>query len=225
MTIQHADLPDSQLHEPKGVVAASEGDVYVANGSGSGVWKAPEIAGQAASTSGQVPVSTGGGVNWVDAYSNMSVSRLIDGESAAVAQNPSGLGIPLQIEFGPAIDAGEVVLSATGALTFVDGGTYRVKVNTQLGRTGGSGTSELYLRALVNGVQAGRSVAFKLDDSNVLLNFVDEAWLTLPSGTVVTYEIVRDTTGNNSGGALQATPAVSGWNASPSAAIRVEKFV
>lgn len=35
----HKDLPDSELHEPKGVISASVGDVYVANGSGSGKWK------------------------------------------------------------------------------------------------------------------------------------------------------------------------------------------
>lgn len=37
--IQHAVIPDAFLHEPKGVVAAGSGSVYVANGSGSGVWK------------------------------------------------------------------------------------------------------------------------------------------------------------------------------------------
>lgn len=37
--IQHRDIPDAQLHEPKGVAAASTGYVYVANGVGSGTWK------------------------------------------------------------------------------------------------------------------------------------------------------------------------------------------
>lgn len=34
----HKDLTGADLHEPKGVAAASSGQVYVANGSGSGVW-------------------------------------------------------------------------------------------------------------------------------------------------------------------------------------------
>jgi hypothetical protein len=34
----HKDLTGSDLHEPKGVASASAGQVYVANGSGSGVW-------------------------------------------------------------------------------------------------------------------------------------------------------------------------------------------
>lgn len=36
--IQHADLPEQYLHEPKGAKTASAGTVYVANGSGSGAF-------------------------------------------------------------------------------------------------------------------------------------------------------------------------------------------
>ena len=41
--LQHKDLPESQLHEPKGASTASSGEIYVANGSGSGVWTSPPI--------------------------------------------------------------------------------------------------------------------------------------------------------------------------------------
>jgi hypothetical protein len=34
----HKDLTGTDLHEPKGVATASSGQVYVANGSGSGAW-------------------------------------------------------------------------------------------------------------------------------------------------------------------------------------------
>lgn len=37
----HKDLPDSELHEPKGVASASAGTVYIADGSGSGSWSTP----------------------------------------------------------------------------------------------------------------------------------------------------------------------------------------
>lgn len=36
--LQHKDLPESQLHEPKGVSTATSGQIYIANGSGSGAW-------------------------------------------------------------------------------------------------------------------------------------------------------------------------------------------
>ena len=38
MTIQHNLITGSDLHEPKGVAAAANKTVYVANGSGSGAW-------------------------------------------------------------------------------------------------------------------------------------------------------------------------------------------
>lgn len=38
MATEHASLTDPELHEPKGVAAASSGQLYVANGAGSGAW-------------------------------------------------------------------------------------------------------------------------------------------------------------------------------------------
>lgn len=37
--VLHKTLPDSELHEPKGVVSAANGMVYTATGQGSGNWK------------------------------------------------------------------------------------------------------------------------------------------------------------------------------------------
>jgi hypothetical protein len=37
--VQHSALTDPELHEPKGASTATAGQVYVANGSGSGTWK------------------------------------------------------------------------------------------------------------------------------------------------------------------------------------------
>lgn len=38
-TVQHKDIVDPNIHEPKGIGLASVDQVYVANGLGSGVWK------------------------------------------------------------------------------------------------------------------------------------------------------------------------------------------
>lgn len=40
----HASLTGADLHEPKGAASAASGQVYVANGSGSGVWTTPKIS-------------------------------------------------------------------------------------------------------------------------------------------------------------------------------------
>jgi hypothetical protein len=39
MAIQHSNIPDAQLHEPKGVASAALNTSYFADGSGSGDWK------------------------------------------------------------------------------------------------------------------------------------------------------------------------------------------
>jgi len=41
MTIQHNIITDPDIHEPKGVAAATSGKVYISNGSGSGAWTYP----------------------------------------------------------------------------------------------------------------------------------------------------------------------------------------
>lgn len=40
----HSTLTGADLHEPKGVASAASGQVYVANGSGSGVWTTKPIS-------------------------------------------------------------------------------------------------------------------------------------------------------------------------------------
>jgi hypothetical protein len=39
MTIEHKDIPNANLHEPKGVSTAADNTTYVADGLGSGAWK------------------------------------------------------------------------------------------------------------------------------------------------------------------------------------------
>lgn len=42
--MQHADITDTEgLHEPKGASTATSGQVYVADGAGSGAWTDPTI--------------------------------------------------------------------------------------------------------------------------------------------------------------------------------------
>ena len=43
VNVRHRTLTGADLHEPKGADTASSEDVYVANGSGSGVWKGQSL--------------------------------------------------------------------------------------------------------------------------------------------------------------------------------------
>lgn len=41
--IEHADIPNQHLHEPKDISSASSGEVYTADGIGGGSWEVPSI--------------------------------------------------------------------------------------------------------------------------------------------------------------------------------------
>jgi hypothetical protein len=41
--VEHSAITDPNIHEPKGVAAATSGQIYVANGSGSGSWVTPTL--------------------------------------------------------------------------------------------------------------------------------------------------------------------------------------
>lgn len=43
--IEHVDIADPQIHEPKGVAAANANEVYIADGAGSGSYDIPEVLG------------------------------------------------------------------------------------------------------------------------------------------------------------------------------------
>lgn len=163
----------------------------------------------------------------------MAIERLYDGESALLTQQPSALDTAQYIQFGsvfgsPSDPIQTLAQGGDGEASILrinKAGTYRLKTAIQYGRETSSGTAILNFRVLVNGVQAGRSINQRLRNSNETSIFTDEAWLTLPSGIDVTYEVIRDSTGDNSGGLIAGTTSGStGWNAAPSCALRVERW-
>lgn len=97
--MEHKNIPNDGLHEPKDIVFANAGEVYVADGSGSGSWSQPPLPGQDTALQGQVPVATGSGsISWdyqpggwavyVDTGSNL----VVDSTGVAVTVDGAGAG-------------------------------------------------------------------------------------------------------------------------------------
>lgn len=103
MTIQHKNITEADLHEPKGVSLATSNTVYVANGTGSGTWKKPNPPSLAGLTSngvaGQlVGVDGTGNFKLVSAphghiyFYNLGTPSTITYPSTATKVNPATTG-------------------------------------------------------------------------------------------------------------------------------------
>lgn len=63
--MEHRNIPNDGLHEPKDIVFATAGQVYVSDGNGSGTWRTPPTAGIDTALQGQVYMANGsGGGSW-----------------------------------------------------------------------------------------------------------------------------------------------------------------
>lgn len=144
--IQHAVIPDIYLHEPKGIVSAGPGTMYVSNGAGSGGWQ------KADSTNLKDLFGDGGNANLVPvtngtngfvfkgraAYGQMSITNntnnfaLVAATDATLNTNTdyvlyTGTGAPWTasgIEFATSF--------ATDRLTTTIAGVYRLSVYASL---------------------------------------------------------------------------------------------
>jgi len=89
MTIEHSIITDPNIHEPKGVAAASSGKVYVANGAGSGTWALANPKGSDTAVIRTSPISDGaGGLEWK--HNPGSVHGEIYLAAASVSVGPTG---------------------------------------------------------------------------------------------------------------------------------------
>lgn len=231
MTIQHRDIPDAQLHEPKGVSTASSGQVYTSDGAGSGSWQLPQLQGQDAANATFIPTSNGtGGVIWKspETLEEESTSEVVlAAYSDLLVQNPSGLDVPKQVQFGPAQNAttDPVRIDALGKLIVNQRGTYDIKVALQYGRANNTGTSIMLFRAVLNGNQIGRTVMAHIDQNADVMPLNDFQRVTLLPGDELVYEIMRDSSGTDDGGLYGLNPALGSWDDSPSAYLAVTRIV
>lgn len=148
--------------------------------------------------------------------------------SLATSQDPVGLDTPLQVEFGPAQgDASwPAILDATGKTTIQKAGTYSFNTLLTLGRLGLGGTSIMFVRYLVNGVQVGGSGFVELDTERLVIPLTfNSPPLKLKAGDYLTLEIVRDSSGVDAGGLKQATPTLSDWNPSSCAITYMSRII
>ena len=169
--------------------------------------------------------------SYVKTTFDLAVTNVLSGFSTS-NQEPSGLDIALQVEFGAAQNTGRdpVMLAADGTITFNQTGLYLINVfaNFERQHIFSVSPSITAWRALLDGSQIGATKAvlqFAKYPQGQGIMFPYE--LTVPitietAGTVLTYEIMRDSSGTDAGG-LYIHTILGGWSNVPSASIDIFK--
>ena len=123
-TVEHKDITDANLHEPKGVAAAAAGKVYVSDGAGSGTWDFAKPPGTLAAPAGQVYVSDGAGGGSYQTLTPESTYGEMYIQSNAVATTISTVSTLTKITAGLAAGPLDGVTFSTDHLVIVESGKY-----------------------------------------------------------------------------------------------------
>ena len=204
--MEHKDIPDAQLHQIKGAVSASSGQVPIATGSGTAAF---------------------GFLDWSQVANKPTASGYESKLSSfsSVNQNPSAVNTPLQITFGSAQSTADVSISSAGVITFNTSGNYLIDIFLRFGRSTSTGNAILLNRILKNGAQILNSNGVILSAATQTIPFSAAIPLTMAAGDTMTMEVARDSAGTNDGGLFAVSPTIAGWNIVPSATVVVNKFV
>ena len=156
--------------------------------------------------------------------SQLNVVEVLNGYST-VNQLPSGLNSPLQVTFGGAQNSSSdpVMIDSLGNITFNEDGFYIVNGYGSVERQGSSGgVSILLFRGLLNGTQFTSTKGFHLDTPSLPSPYEVTFPFQANAGDILTFEIMRDSSGNNNGG-LYPHINSGGWSNVPSSQIVVWK--
>jgi len=139
-------------------------------------------------------------------------------------QSPSG-NTALQVEFGADNQSVNVEILSSGNISFVTAGNYLVNTFISVAKEGVSGNVSVFaFRALINGVQVGDPKVFKIIEAGLLTPYELTVPIVAAQGDILTYEIMRDSSGNDSG-RLEGTTLLGWVGNTPSAQIEVWKNV
>jgi len=139
-------------------------------------------------------------------------------------QSPLGR-TALKVEFGATQTSTNVEIISSGDVVFSTAGNYLVNTFISVTKEGVSGSVSVFaFRALINGVQVGDPKVFKIIEAGLLTPYELTVPVVANANDVLTYEIMRDSSGSDSGRLEGAN--LLGWvGTTPSAQIEVWKSV
>ena len=203
--VEHKDIQDPQIHEPKGVLAASDREVYIADGLGSGNWElSPPGIGTA--TDGQVFIADGAGSGtWesaggdlhgqMDAVANATTIALTATSLTTIANYIRVTGVWTAPTGAPnhgiIFSTDKLTVSVDGAYRIEFWGSFTTPNNSITGFKFGINqpvTSPTILSANTMKRTSGASVAYGVAAAHTIIDLVANDELSL--------YVASDTTGN-----------------------------
>lgn len=131
MAVEHRNIADPEIHEPKGVSTAAANTTYVASGSGSGTWTKIPVQGLSgiagAGIANQIPVSNGAGgfyLAWSVAnggvfFTNIASPNVITYPSVYTKISPTTTVAGTPRDFGEGTNARVTYLGTQGRMAVV----------------------------------------------------------------------------------------------------------
>ena len=156
---------------------------------------------------------------------NISCTTVLN-EGDKTTQGPTALDTVHPVTFGPGFGTGSdpVMVDAAGLITVNQAGCYAGVFYFQVGRSGASGTSHVWIRFLINGSQQGTPQRIELngadDDTPVSISFERD----LAATTAIEVQMMRDSAGSNSGDLVSATATTLPWGSTDSASVTIVKI-
>lgn len=132
IAIEHKDIQEAGLHEPKGTSTATSGQVYTADGLGSGSHQLPKIESQDAGADKTNPFNDGtGGITWETPRTAHSSRMSIINNSTAIALTAGSSGLHLEADYikvsqfvDGTTNGSDVTLNSDSTLTINTDGVY-----------------------------------------------------------------------------------------------------
>lgn len=204
MTVEHKDIPEDGLHEPKGASTASFDQVLHADGAGGTVWKSIHTR-----------------------PTRVIIEDSITSQSF-VSQELVTAGEVKQVIFGEGgtSSGGNIVVSPNGNITLQGAGHYHFDVVLSAGRTSGTGgESRMYFRVLANDqlIAPIREVGLVTDKYTIPIVYSFSGDLT--STTVFKFEMSLEQDAGGNTGLITSKPTTNpAWGEAPSSRVYVTKL-
>lgn len=184
-TVQHSELTDDNIHEPKGITTAQEGQVYVADGANSGDWLFP--SGHAY---GELYIAAG------------ATSQTLPSSSATAKLNPSG-------EWTTNGHANVTLDATNGTITILQAGEYSLNFWITFTTASIASGSKYNFHYAVNGTAAARKLPLaKISNGADTLHGSASGLATFAANDVISMYVGGDSTSSSTA----ITPLEAGFS-------------